>query len=140
MEKHYAHTMRIALTRLFAGISMLVHQPTSRISLPEAADKNKIAKADLLFAYFEPKTGFLAFNTQPQLAKSFGAIYNANGTLGFQSIPAFVAPWFMLVNMLHFVTWHVDGWRPFEQFRANTVLWPLMIQAQMENLTLPRFG
>jgi hypothetical protein len=42
--------------------------------------------------------------------------------------------------MLHFVTWNVDGWMPFEHFRANTVLWALMVRAQTEILTLPRFG
>ncbi|KAJ8111705.1 hypothetical protein OPT61_g5763 [Boeremia exigua] len=140
MEEHYAQTMRIAPTRLFAGVSMLVHQPTTRISLPETADKAKIAKADLLFSYLEPKTGILAFNTQPQLVPKLEAVYNANGKLNVQSIPAFVAPWFMLVNMLHFITWHVDGWTPFEQFRSNTELWSLMVRAQTEILSLPRFG
>ncbi|KAJ4988031.1 hypothetical protein SVAN01_06443 [Stagonosporopsis vannaccii] len=140
MEEHYARTMRITPARLFAGVSMLVHQPTTRISLPEDADKDKVAKADLLFAYLEPNTGFLAFNTQPKLVKRLEAIYNANGKLIVQGVPSFVAPWFMLVNMLHFVTWNVDGWTPFEQFRANTELWSLMIRAQTEILTLPRFG
>jgi hypothetical protein len=140
IEEHYARTMRIAPPRLFAGVSMLVHQPTARISTPETADKDKVAKADLLFAYLEPKTGFLAFNTQPQLVKKLEAIYNVNGKLNIQSVPAFVAPWFMLVNMLHFVTWNVDRWTPFAQFRANTELWSLMIRAQTEILTLPRFG
>ncbi|KAH7070743.1 hypothetical protein BKA63DRAFT_569102 [Paraphoma chrysanthemicola] len=140
LEKHYARIMRIAPTRLFAGISMLVHQPTTLISLPETADKNKVAKADLLFAYNDPKSGYLAFNTQPGLVKKFEAIHNANGSLNVQSIPALVAPWFLLVNMLHMITWHVDGWTPFEQFRANKELWSLMIRAQTEILALPRFG
>lgn len=81
IEEHYARTMRIAPTRLFAGISMLVHQPTTRISLPKTANKDKAAKADLLFAYLEPKTGFLVFNTKPRLVKKLEAVYNANGTL-----------------------------------------------------------
>lgn len=81
MEEHYARTMRVAPNRLFAGVSMLAHQPTARISLPETADKDKVAKADLLFAYLEPKTGLLAFNTQPPLVKKLEAIYNLNGKL-----------------------------------------------------------
>jgi hypothetical protein len=140
IEKHYASTMRIAPSRLFAGLSMLVHQPTTRISLPNTASKDKVAKADLLFAYLEPDTGLAVFNTQPQLTKKLESIYNVNGKLKVQVIPAFVEPWFMLVNMLHFVTWHVDGWKPWEQFRADTELWSLMISAQTEILTLPRFG
>ena len=140
IDEHYARTMRISPSRLFAGLSMLVHQPTARISLPKTADRSKVAKADLLFAYLEPKTGFAVFNTHPQLTKKLEAIYNTNGKLNVQVIPAFVAPWFMLVNMLHFVTWHVDGWRPFEQFQANTELWSLRIRAQTEILALPRFG
>jgi hypothetical protein len=140
MEAHYARTMRISPNRLVACISMLVHQPTSRISIPAAADKDKVAMADLLFASFEPKAGLLAFNTQPQVIKRLEAVYNVNGVLSVKTIPAFVAPWFMLLNMLHFVTWNVDGWKPFEHFRANTTLWALMIRAQTEILTLPRFG
>jgi hypothetical protein len=136
--EHYARTMRIAPSRLFAGLSMLVHQPTNRISLPKGT--KKAANADLLFAYLEPKTGFAVFNTQPQLTKKLESVYNANGKLNVQAIPAFVAPWFMLLNMLHFVTWNVDNWTPFERFRANHELWPLMIRARTEILTLPRFG
>jgi hypothetical protein len=117
---------------------MLVHQPTNRISLPKGT--KKAANADLLFAYLEPKTGFAVFNTQPQLTKKLESVYNANGKLNVQAIPAFVAPWFMLLNMLHFVTWNVDNWTPFERFRANHELWPLMIRARTEILTLPRFG
>ena len=140
MEEHYARTMRISSGRLVACISMLVHQPTARISIPEAADKDKAATADLLFASFEPKTGLLVFHTQSRLVKRLKAIYNVNGVLSVKTIPAFVAPWFMLLNMLHFVTWNVDGWTPFDHFRANTALWALMIRAQTEILTLPRFG
>jgi hypothetical protein len=140
IEQHYARTMRITPSRLFAGLSMLVHQPTTRISLPQTANKDKTTKADLLFAYLEPDTGLAVFNTQPQLTKKLEAIYNVNGKLKVQAIPAFVEPWFMLVNMLHFITWHVDGWTPFENFRTNTKLWSLMIRAQTEILTLPRFG
>ncbi|KAG9200683.1 hypothetical protein G6514_006702 [Epicoccum nigrum] len=140
MEAHYARTMRIPPSRLVACISMLVHQPTDRISIPEAADKTKVAMADMLFVSFEPKTGLLVFRTQHQLVKRLEAIYNINGVLAVKTIPAFVAPWLMLLNMLHLVTWNVDGWTPFEQFRANADLWPLMIRAQTEILTLPRFG
>jgi hypothetical protein len=122
MEAHYARTMRISSDRLVACISMLVHQPTTRISIPEAADKEKAATADLLFASFEPKTGLLVFHTQPRLVKRLQAIYKFNGVLSVQTIPAFVAPWFMLLNMLHFITWNVDGWTPFDHFRANTAL------------------
>lgn len=140
MEVHFARTMRIPSDRLVACISMLVHQPTTSISVPEAADKSKVAIADLLFASFEQKTGLLVFHKQPQLVKRLESIYNVNGVHIVKAIPAFVAPWFMLLNMLHFVTWNVDGWTPFEQFRANRTLWPLMIRAQTEILTLPRFG
>ena len=122
MEEHYARTMRISSDRLVACISMLVHQPTTRISIPEAADKGKIAMADLLFASFEPKIGLLVFHTQPQLVKRLQAIYNVNGVLSVKTIPGLVALWFMLLNTLHFVTWNVDGWTPFDHFRANTAL------------------
>ncbi|OSS53062.1 hypothetical protein B5807_03079 [Epicoccum nigrum] len=140
MEEHYARTMCISSDRLIACISMLVHQPTARISIPEAADKNKVAMADLLFATFEPETGIFVFCTRPQLVKRLKVIYNVNGVLRVNTIPGSVAPWFMLLNMLHLVTWNVDGWTPFEQFRANSALWTLMIRAQTEILTLPRFG
>ena len=140
MEEHYTRTMRIESTRLFTAVSMLAHQPTTRISVPETADKDLVAKADLLFVYMPPKVGFIVFKTQPQLVTKLEAIYSANGKLGIQRVPAFVAPWFMLVNMLHFFTWNIDGFRPFEYLRGNKELWDLMVRAQTEILTLPRFG
>ncbi|KAF1959660.1 putative secreted protein [Byssothecium circinans] len=140
IEEHYVRTMRIAPTRLFTALSMLSHQPTTQISVPETADKDLVAKADLLFAYLPSKVGLIVLNTQPQLVTKLEAIYSANGKLGIQRLPAFVPPWFMFVNMLHLVTWYVDGYRPFEYLRGNKELWDLMVRAQTEIVTLPRSG
>ncbi|KAF1968529.1 putative secreted protein [Bimuria novae-zelandiae CBS 107.79] len=140
IEEHYTRTMRIAPTRLFPGVSILVHEPTPRISIPETANTELVAKADLLFAYLEPTVGLLAFDTQPQLVTKLEAIYKANGKLGIQRIPAFVAPWFLPLNMLHLGTWYLDGFQPFEHLRANKELWNLLVRGQTEILSLPRFG
>ena len=64
---------------------MLVHQPTTRISIPEAADKEKAAMISLLFVSFEPKIGLLVFHTQPRLVKWLQAIYNVNGVLSVKA-------------------------------------------------------
>lgn len=55
MEEHHTRTTCMASTRLFSVVSMLVNQPTARISEPEAGNKDLLAKADLLFAYMSPK-------------------------------------------------------------------------------------
>lgn len=140
IESHYTRVMRIESTRLFSFVSMLVHQPTPRISIPDEADRSLTAKADLLFAYLDVNVGVIAFDTQPQLTTKLESIYNTNGKLVVQRVPAFVAPWFMSINMLHFMTWKIDGYRPFEYLRGNTELWSLMVRAQTEILSLPRFG
>jgi hypothetical protein len=139
-DRHYTRTMSIATTRLLLAVSMLAHQPNSRITVPETANKDMVAKADILFAYRPPKIGYLTFNTQPQLVAKFEAIYSANGSLGIQRIPAFVAALLTPVSMLHLVTWNVDGFGPFAHLRGNHDLWSLMLRAQSEILALPRYG
>ncbi|OAL43701.1 putative secreted protein [Pyrenochaeta sp. DS3sAY3a] len=140
IEEHYIRIMQIPATRLFAFVSMLVHQPTPQISIPDQVNKDLAAKADLLFAHLEPDVGLFSLNTQPKLTAKLEAIYNTNGKLKAGRIPAFVVPWFMMVNMLHFMTWNIDGYQSFEHLRNNAELWPLMVRAQTEILTMSRFG
>lgn len=84
MQDFHTRTLRIAPTRLFGVISLLAHQPTPRISVPDTADKDLVAKADMLYSYIPPKVGLIAFNTQPKLTAKVEAIYSANGKLGVQ--------------------------------------------------------
>jgi hypothetical protein len=140
VEEYYARTTRIAPSRLFYAASMLAHQPTNKISVPANATKDLVAKADLLYSHFGPNVGLLVFNTHPSLIKRFDAIYSANGKLTIQRMPAFAAPWTLLLGTLHLVAWNIDGFGPFERFRANRELWALMMRAQSEILNLPRFG
>lgn len=140
MEDHYLRTTRIAPSRLLLALSMLAHQPTPSISIPATANKDLVAKADLLYAHNPPNVGLLVFNTHPALLKRLKAVYDINGKLTVGSMPAFVAPWGPWLVILHLVTWDVDGYGPFEQLIANQELWSLMLRAQTEMLNLPRFG
>ncbi|KAF9699674.1 hypothetical protein EKO04_002096 [Ascochyta lentis] len=140
IEEHYTRIMCITPSRIFFAASLLAHQPTSQISMPDTASKNLINKADLLYSHNPPNVGLIVFNTQPVLTKKLEAIYNVNGKLGIQRIPAFVSSWAPLLGMLHLVTWNVDGFGPFERLRKNDELWALMLRAQSEILNLPRFG
>ncbi|KAI8932196.1 hypothetical protein NX059_011076 [Plenodomus lindquistii] len=140
MDQHYARTLRIPTTRLILCMSMFAHQPTPTISLPSTADKSKTAQADLFFACMDPKTGLTIVNTQSALVERVRTVYASNRQLTVKSIPAFIAPSFIPLAMLHLVTWNTADWPPFPEFRANTELWNLMITAQTEILTLPRSG
>lgn len=140
IEEHYLRETRVGPARLVLAFSMLAHQPTPLISVPAAANKELVARADLLFASSPPRTGLLVFNSRPALRKRIEGVYNANGKLVVGSLPAVIAPWAPLVAMLHLVTWDIDGYGPFEQLAANTELWALMLRAQSEMLNLPRFG
>lgn len=140
IEDHYLRSTRIAPSRLLLAFSMLAHQPTPSISIPATANKDLVAKADLLYSHNPPNVGLLVFNTQPALLKRLKAVYDVNGKLIVGSMPAFVAPWIPLLAMLHLVTWDIDGYGPFERLIANKELWSLMLRAQTEMLNLPRFG
>lgn len=140
IEDHYVRTVGIAPTRLFFAASSLAHQPTSQITIPASANKDLVAKADLLYSHSPPNIGLQASNAQPALWKRLEAIYNANGKLIVGTIPAFVVNWGFPLAMLHLVTWNIDGFGPFSHFYTNSELWKLMLRAQSEILNLPRFG
>ncbi|KAH6611687.1 hypothetical protein C7974DRAFT_407189 [Boeremia exigua] len=140
MEEHYARNLRIAPSRLFLALSLLAHQPSSDISIPTSASKDLIAKSDLLYIDNPPNVGLMAFNTRPALLKKLQAIYHVNGNITVKSIPAFTAPWAPLIIAVQLVSWNLDGFGPFQRFRANSELWQMMLRAQHEVLNLPRFG
>lgn len=140
IEEHYTRVLRIPQSRIFFAASLLAHQPTPHISVPATASPDLVRKADLLYSYMPPNTGLIVFNTQPALTPKLEAIYNANGKLTIQRVPAWIAPWAPLLSMLHLMAWNVDGFGPFAQLRANREVWDLMLRAQTEILCLPRFG
>lgn len=140
IEDHYTRTMRIAPTRLFLVVSMIAHQPTSQISVPTSANKDLVAKADVLYVRLPPNIGLSASNAQPALLKRLETVYNVNGKTTIRHIPAFVTSWVPTLVMLHIVTWNIDGFGPFPRLCANSELWTLMLRAQSEILNLPRFG
>ncbi|KAF2118017.1 hypothetical protein BDV96DRAFT_571272 [Lophiotrema nucula] len=139
IEKHYATTLAISPDRLLFAGSMLAHQPTPLISTPAAADKTLMNKADMLYSYQPGNIGLVIFNTRPKLVKRLKEVYEQNGLLKITTLPAFAQP-LTIVALLHMVTWHIDGWHEFDHLRQNQELWPLMLKAQKEILTLPRLG
>lgn len=140
IEEHYLSTLGIARSRLLFGVSLLAHQPTPQIPIPETANKSLASKADIL--YSTPSAGVIlvVMNTQPSLTKKLEAFYDVKGKQGIQRAPGFLAPYVVPLSMLQLVAWNIDGFGPFKQFRANTELWNLMLRAQTEILNLPRFG
>jgi hypothetical protein len=140
IDDHYAKTMGIAKNRLILAFSMLAHQPTPSITVPESADSGLVGQADILYADQPGNVGLMVFNTQKKLAKSLQEVYDKNGTLHVQFLPAFVVGWVPLLEMLHLVVWKIDGYQEFEHLQKNSKLWSLMLEAQKEILNLPRFG
>ncbi|XP_014553123.1 hypothetical protein COCVIDRAFT_29641 [Bipolaris victoriae FI3] len=140
IEEHYASNLRLPKSRLLMVASMLAHQPTPKISVPAAASKDLVAKADILYSPALPGVGLLIGNTQPALVKKVAAIYNVNGELVISTMPAFINALFQSIALLHLVIWNIDGFGPFSHLRSNTELWSLLLRAQTEILRLPRFG
>jgi len=140
MEEHYSTALGIPGTRLLFAASLLAHQPTSLITVPSNADKTLVAKADILYSSISKNVGLTVVNTQPRLTQRLKQIYEQNDAgMKISALPAFMAP-IVLAMMLHLVIWHLDGWNEFNHLQQNKDLWPLMVRAQKEILTLPRFG
>lgn len=140
MDDHYAETMGIAKSRLILAFSMLAHQPTPSITIPESADLELVSRADIFYANQPGNVGLIVFNTQKKLARALQEVYDENGALRIQRLPAFVMGWVPLLEMLHVMVWKIDGFQEFEHLRENSELWSLMLRAQKEILDLPRFG
>ncbi|KAH6637873.1 putative secreted protein [Boeremia exigua] len=140
IDAHYARTLRVAPERLTLAFSMLAHQPTPQISVPAAANKDLVAKADLLYSHIPPNVGLAVVNARPALTKRIEAVYAANGKLRIQRMPAWIISWAGLLAPLHLMAWNIDGFGTLARLRANSELWALMLRAQTEILRLPRFG
>jgi hypothetical protein len=140
MTDHYVNTMGIQRVRLTLVGSMLAHQPTKSIPLPESADANLAAQADILYSYNRGNYGLIVFNSQAKLTKALGEVYSKHEKLRIQTVPGFVGSSGTLLGTLQLISWGIDGFQPFEHFRNNKGLWNLMLQAQREILTLSRFG
>jgi hypothetical protein len=140
IEDHYAASLDISKDRLLLAASMLAHQPTDAISIPASANHDLVVQANLLYSYQPGNVGLMVFNTRPAIIKSLQEVYNKNGNLHIQILPAFIAGWVTLLITLHLVTWRIDGFKEFEHLRDNKALWYLMLEAQKDILGLPRFG
>lgn len=140
IEDHYARTLGISKDRLILAASMLAHQPTKSITVPETADPSLVAQADMLYSSTSDSRGLMVINTQPKLVKAISAIYDQHSSIRIKVLPGFVASSGMMLAMLHLVTWSIIKYPAFPQFRANKELWNLMLKAQGEILTLPRYG
>ncbi|USP74618.1 hypothetical protein yc1106_01892 [Curvularia clavata] len=139
-ESQNNYNLRVPKSRLLMAASMLGHQPTPRISVPATANKDLVAKADMLYATAMPGVGLLIVNTQTALIKKVSAIYDLNGVLVISTLPAFIIGPFQPISILQLVVWDIDGFGPFSRLRSNTKLWSLLLRAQTEILRLPRHG
>ncbi|OAL49033.1 hypothetical protein IQ07DRAFT_588398 [Pyrenochaeta sp. DS3sAY3a] len=140
IDLYYETTMGLPKNRLFLAASMLAHQPTTSIPIPPSADKDLIAQADLLYSANAGNTGLVVINTQPALTQKFEHVYNKNGKLKVQKIPGFAGRIGTTLAFPQLVAWNLDGYQDIEHLRQNTEIWNLLIKAQKEVLTLPRFG
>lgn len=140
MDEHYACNLRVPKSRLLMAASMLAHQPTPQISIPAAANKDLVSKADMLYVPAIPGVGLMIGNTQPALIKKVSTIYNMNGVLVISTLPAFIIAPFQPIAILQLLVWDIDGFRPFSHLRSNTELWSLLLRAQTEILRIPQYG
>lgn len=139
IEQHYASTMGISKERLVLVLSMLAHQPTPMISVPSSANRDLIAQADLLYSHLGTDSGLAVVNKNAELTKKIEAVYNQNGRLKIQRQPAIVGDIVMLA-MVQLVVWHIEGWPESSRSLRSSKSWALLIRAQQEILSLPRFG
>lgn len=141
---HYQQTMNLPSSRLLFGASMLAHQPTARISIPENASRALISQADLLYSTLGPSSALqLLKGSNPTSARAFADLYNKNDRkLTVRLGPGFVDP--DLVGVLGIVSvmgWYLLDFCPGSAFVADrTGVWSLTVRAQTEALALPRFG
>lgn len=139
IEQHYASTMGIPKSRLVFGISMLAHQPSTMISVPPTATPELVAQANLLYSSFGADTGLVIINKDVELTKLMEAVYNQNGRLKIQRQPVIVGDLVML-GMVQLVVWHIEDWVAWPRLREARDSWALLIRAEKEILSLPRYG
>ena len=139
MEQHYASVMNIDKKRLMLAISMLAHQPTEMISVPPAADRELVAKANLLYAHVGKQAGLTVVGPSPELMKKIESVYLPNGRLKVQRVPAMVGN-LMPVVVPQLIAWHLEGWAAWPHLKQSGESWNLLLRAQKEVLNFPRFG
>ncbi|PVH93277.1 hypothetical protein DM02DRAFT_604196 [Periconia macrospinosa] len=139
MLDYYADTMGIPKDRHLIAVSMLAHQPTTKISFPKRAEKGVITQADMLYRPHAGGIGLVVFKSNAHLAKRLSEVYSHDDKLKVLIIPGFLEVC-MDVFMVQLTAWFVDGFRPLDQFRTNTMLWELMMRAQSDVLRLPKWG
>ncbi|RAR04375.1 CocE/NonD hydrolase [Stemphylium lycopersici] len=140
IDEHYARTLGVARERLMPVASMLAHQPTSSISLPDSATADLARQADMLYSHMPPNYGLIVFNSQPKLTRALADVYEKHARLRIQVLPGFIASSGFLLGILQLVAWALDGFHPFPEFRGNKEIWGLLVRAQREVLRMPRFG
>lgn len=139
IEQHYASTIGIPKERLVLVLSMLAHQPTPMISAPPNSDRELMAQADLFYSPIGADVGLGIVNKNVELTKKIEAIYNQNGSLKTQRQPAIMSNLIGLA-MVQLVAWNNEGWQAWPQLRNSGKPWELLLRAQTEILSLPRFG
>ncbi|KAL5377450.1 hypothetical protein DPSP01_009788 [Paraphaeosphaeria sporulosa] len=139
IEQHYASTMGISKERLVLAFSMLAHQPTPMISIPPTANRDLVAQADMLYSHLGADGGLAVVNKNGELTKKIEAVYNQNGRLKIQRQPAIVGD-IVMIAMVQLVVWHIEGWPEWSRLPRSGESWTLLIRAQKEILSLPRFG
>ncbi|KAF4550557.1 Hypothetical protein D9617_16g013450 [Elsinoe fawcettii] len=139
IEKYYASTMGISRDRLLLGLSMLAHQPTDSISIPPSANRDAIARADMLYSCTGGK-GLQLSKSNAAHATAFQKVYKVNDMLDIGFLPNINEELLLAFAIPMLVGWHVHGWGPFHSFVDDAETWNMTIQAQVEILALPRYG
>jgi hypothetical protein len=66
------------------------------------------------------------------------AVYNQNGRSKIQRLPGILSELPSLI-LVQFMVWNIEDWVPYPRFREAHDSWVLMIRAQQEVLSLPRW-
>lgn len=121
------------------NISSFVYEAQA-VTLPvhPGVKPDLLAKADYGFRHFSP-AGFTLDRSVPELTERFAALYNGNGIVTCNSIPA--EDYALMVTMFGPVlAWSALGWPDMRDINPSDETWRLGVEAMREMQQLSIFG
>ncbi|EUC39435.1 hypothetical protein COCCADRAFT_31800 [Bipolaris zeicola 26-R-13] len=120
IEQHYASTMSISRSRLIYSMELVV-------------------QANVLYSAYHPNIRLVIINTKVQITELLEAVYHQNGRVKIQRLPGILSELPSLI-LVQFMVWNTEDWVLYPRSREAHESWALIIRAQQEVLSLPRWG